>query len=52
MFEYNMSKTMADEILKSRKGEDKRMEPQKYLIKFVNEQMGLMYEVKKVYTTL
>ena len=47
-----MSKTMADEILKSRKGEDKRMEPQKYLIKFVNEQMGLMHEVKKVYTTL
>ena len=47
-----MSKTMADEILKSRKGEDKKMEPQKYLIKFVNEQMGLMYEVKKVYTTL
>ena len=52
MFEYNMSKTMSDEILKSRKGEDKKMEPQKYLVKFVNEQMGLMYEVKKVYTTL
>lgn len=52
MLEYNMSKTMADEILKSRKCEDKKMEPQKYLVKFVNEQMGLLHEVTKVYTTL
>lgn len=52
MFEYNMSKEMADEILKSRKGEDKKMEPQKYLVKFVNEQMGLLHEVTKVYRTL
>ena len=52
MFEYNMSKEMAMELLKNRKGDEKKMEPQKYLVKFVNEQMGLMYEVKKVYTTL
>ena len=52
MFEYNMSNQMATEILKARTGSDKKMEPQKYLIKFVNEQMGLMYEVTKVYTTL
>lgn len=52
MFEYKMSKAMADEVLKNRKGEDKKMEPQKYLVKFVNEQMGLLHEVTKVYTTL
>ena len=52
MLEYNMSKEMATEIIKARKGEDKKMEPQKYLVKFVNEQMGLLHEVTKVYTTL
>lgn len=52
MFEYNISKEMAEEILKTRKGEDKKLEPQKYLVKFINEQMGLLHEVKKVYTTL
>ena len=35
MFEYNMSKTMAIELLKDRKGNDKKLEPQKYLVKIV-----------------
>lgn len=52
MFEYNMSKTMADELLKARKGAEKKMEPQAYLIKYVNEQMCLRLPVGKVFTTL
>ena len=48
-FEYNMSKEMATEILKTRQGSDKKMEPQKYLVKYVNEQQGLLYEVVKVH---
>lgn len=52
MFEYNMSKTMADELLKARKGAEKKMEPQAYLVKYVNEQMCLRLSVGKVFTTL
>ena len=52
MFEYNITEKMADEILKTRKGTDKKMEPQKYLVKYVNEQAGLLYEVSKVCVTL
>ena len=52
MFEYNMSQQLADQILKERKGLDKKMRPQEYLVKFVNEQMGLRLPVAVVYTTL
>lgn len=52
MFEYNMSKIMAMELLKDRKGNDKKLEPQKYLVKVVNETFGLRLPVTKVYTTL
>ena len=52
MFEYNMSKEMAAELLKTRKGTDKNMNPQDYLLKVVNEQFGLRLPVTKVYTTL
>lgn len=52
MFEYNMSKLMAMELLKDRKGNDKKLEPQKYLVKVVNEAFGLRLPVTKVYTTL
>lgn len=52
MFEYNMSKQMADELLKERKGSDKNIDPQEYLIKYVNEQFTLRLPVTKVYTTL
>ena len=52
MFEYNMSKEMAIELLKTRKGTDKNMNPQDYLVKIVNEQFGLRLPVTKVFTTL
>lgn len=52
MFEYNMSKEMATELLKARKGTDKNMNPQDYLVKIVNEQFGLRLPVTKVFTTL
>lgn len=52
MFEYNMSKDMANDLLKTRKGTDKNMNPQDYLLKVVNEQFGLRLPVTKVYTTL
>jgi len=51
-FGYNMSHQMAVDLLKSRKGTEKNLDPQKYLIKVVNEQFGLMYEVTEVHTTL
>ena len=48
MFEYKMSKLMANEALNNRKGEEKKMKPQDYLIKYVNEQFGLRLPVVKV----
>ena len=52
MFEYNMSAEMAKDLLSTRKGTDKNMDPQAYLLKVVNEQFGLRLPVTKVYTTL
>ena len=52
MFEYNISQEMADELLKNRRGEEKKMKPQDFLIKYVNEQMCLRLPVSKVSTTL
>ena len=52
MFEYNMSKTMADELLKARKNSEKKMDPQTYLVKYVNEQLCLRLPVQRVFTTL
>ena len=52
MFEYNMSKEMAAELLKNRKGDDKKKDNQEYLVKVVNEQFGLRLPVTKVFTTL
>ena len=51
-FEYNMSATMAKEILKARKEAERKIDPQTYLVNWVNEQMGLLHEVIKVSTTL
>ena len=48
MCEYTMSKTMANEILAGRKGDDRKMHPQAYLCKYVNEQMGLRFVCTKV----
>lgn len=39
--EYKMSKLMASELLKSRKGSDQNMPPQKFLCMVVNEQFGI-----------
>lgn len=48
--EYQMPKKFADELLKARKGSDKNMRPQDYLIKYVNEECGLLYNCTKVTT--
>ena len=52
MFEYNMSKLMAKELLNARKGEEKKLDPQKYLVQVVNEGFGLLYPVTKVSVNL
>lgn len=46
--EYQMPKKFADELLKARKGSDKNMHPQEYLVKYVNEECGLLYNCTKV----
>ena len=51
-FEYVMSKALADQLLKDRKGDGKKMDNQKYLVKIVNEQFGIMGTCFKVSTTL
>ncbi len=48
--EYQMPQMMADELLKERKGQEKNMRPQDYLVKYVNEQCGLMYNCVRVTT--
>lgn len=50
--EYRMSKEMAHEILKTRKGNDQKMHPQKYLCKYVNEVLGIKGNCTLVTTTL
>lgn len=39
--EYKMSGVIADNLLNSRKGEDKKMNPAEYLCKVVNEEYRL-----------
>lgn len=41
-YEYKMSKDYANMILKLRKKENSKLEPQAYLCKFVNEHCGMM----------
>ena len=43
-----MSKTAIADLLKNRKGPDAKMQPQKFLCKYVNEQEGLLYHCVKV----
>jgi hypothetical protein len=50
--EYNMSEAMAKILLKERRNEEKKMRPQEYLIKYVNEQFDLLYPCTKVNTSL
>lgn len=40
-YKYKMSKRMEKDLLLSRKGEELKMHPQKYLCKVVNEEYGL-----------
>lgn len=46
--EYIITETMAKELLKGRKGDEKKMDNQKYLCHVINEQFGLLYPCKKV----
>lgn len=46
--EYIMPATVAEYYLKIRKGEEKNLPKETYLIKVVNEEFGLMYECTKV----
>lgn len=40
-YEYRMSQILAKELLKNRRGEEKKMKPNDYLCKIVNEQFGI-----------
>lgn len=46
--EYIMTETMATDILKTRKGEEKKMSPKEYLKKYVDENCGLLRQCTKV----
>ena len=46
--EYKMPKAMADALLKDRKDGDKKLRPQEYLVKVVNDNFGLLYNCTKV----
>ena len=46
--EYKMPKAMADALLKERKDGDKKMRPQEYLVKVVNDNFGLLRTCTKV----
>ena len=48
--EYKMPVKMAQALLKARKGEDARMHPHAYLVKYVNEEMGLLHHCDNVIT--
>ena len=50
--EYKMPEQMARELLKNRKGDEKKKNDQEYLVQIVNEQFGLRLPVTKVFTTL
>lgn len=47
-FEYKMPDKMAREFLKNRSAEDKKLNPNEYLCRIVNEQFGLLYNCVKV----
>ena len=48
--EYQMPKKFADELLKARKGQEKNMHPQDFLVKYVNDECGLLHNCTKVTT--
>ena len=46
--EYQMPKEMADDLLSDRKGKERKVDPQKFLCDYVNDQMGLIGRCTKV----
>lgn len=48
--EYKMPHAMAKEILNTRKGTDKNMPPKEFLVKYVNEELGLLHKCVRVIT--
>ena len=48
--EYIMPQAFAAEILKNRKGTEKNMNPQAFLVKYVNEECGLLHHCVRVTT--
>ena len=48
--EYQMPQKFADELLKARKGQEKNMRPQDFLVQYVNDECGLLYNCVKVTT--
>ena len=48
--EYKMPEAMAVNYLKTRKGEDKKLEPQAFLRKVINEEFGIKGECVRVIT--
>lgn len=49
---YQMKESTARAILKNRSGADAKMRPQDYLVMYVNEQMGLLYNCVEVIIAL
>ena len=47
-FEYKMPEAMARELLRTRDSADKKLRPNEYLCKYVNEHLGLLRPVSKV----
>ena len=50
--EYSMPEAMAANLMSTRKGSDKKLDKQAFLVKYVNEECGLLYHCTKVVTTL
>ena len=47
-FEYQMDKKMFDTIVKARKGEDKKKNPFKYVVDYINQSFGIKGNCSKV----
>lgn len=52
LIQYKMTQQMANILLKSRRGDDRKIENQKYLCDYVNKTCGLNGTCIEVLTTL
>lgn len=52
LVQYKMTQEMAKSLLKGRKGNDRTMDNQKYLCRWVNTNLNLMGTCVEVLTTL